>query len=471
MDHRKMKAMEGYILLLADLCCIAAAYAAAILIRYQRFRWVMNPDVHILVCICFLLFCVVYRFLLDWNLDFLKRGALVEFIQVCKFNILMLLAVGCFLFLIKRGTEFSRLVMGYFVVLCLLLMWVVRLLLKRVLRGYFTSSHNRVKVMVIARREGLEEIVENLQKKMPLNYEVVSLACLDEDLQGRRISRVEVTACRNNVLEVARQIPLDEIFLNLPGEDREYVAALLYDLETMGVTCHYNLDIMRGHQKEIVVDTFANYTVATYTLNHLDSGRQLIKRFMDILGGVLGLAVTAVLTPFIALAVRLDSPGPVFFSQIRIGKNGRRFRLYKFRSMYVDAEERKKELEDQNEIKGLMFKIENDPRITRVGRFLRRTSLDELPQFFNILKGDMSLVGTRPPTEEEFEQYNPYYRRRISMTPGLTGLWQVSGRSDVENFDDVVKYDLEYIDDWSLTLDLKILLQTIVVVLTGKGSK
>ena len=137
----------------------------------------------------------------------------------------------------------------------------------------------------------------------------------------------------------------------------------------------------------------------------------------------------------------------------------------------MDAEERKKELEAENEIQGLMFKMENDPRITRVGAFLRKTSLDELPQFYNVFKGDMSLVGTRPPTEDEFEKYNQYYRRRISMTPGLTGMWQVSGRSNIENFDDVVKYDLRYIDNWSLRLDIKILFQTVGVVLFGKGAK
>ena len=137
----------------------------------------------------------------------------------------------------------------------------------------------------------------------------------------------------------------------------------------------------------------------------------------------------------------------------------------------MDAEERKKELEKENEMSGLMFKMTNDPRVTKVGEIIRKTSLDELPQFWNIVKGDMSLVGTRPPTEDEFNEYNQYYRRRSSMTPGLTGLWQVSGRSDIEDFAEVVKLDLRYIDHWSLTLDLKILLQTIAVVFKKRGAK
>lgn len=145
--------------------------------------------------------------------------------------------------------------------------------------------------------------------------------------------------------------------------------------------------------------------------------------------------------------------------------------MYKFRSMYIDAEERKKELMDQNEVQGLMFKMDKDPRITRVGNFIRKTSIDELPQFWNVLRGDMSLVGTRPPTEDEFEQYNIFYRRRLSITPGLTGMWQVSGRSDIKDFEDVVKLDLKYIDEWSLMQDVKIMLQTVGVVLFRRGSK
>ncbi len=209
----------------------------------------------------------------------------------------------------------------------------------------------------------------------------------------------------------------------------------------------------------------------TYAIQQMDNRRGMIKRLIDIIGSLAGLLITGIFYPFVALMIKLDSKGPVVFSQIRIGKNGRRFKIYKFRSMYTDAEERKKELSAQNEIQGLMFKIEDDPRITKVGKFLRKTSIDELPQFFNVLKGDMSLVGTRPPTEDEFEKYTPYYRRRLCMTPGLTGLWQVSGRSNVEDFDDVVKYDLHYIDHWSLSLDIKILFQTVLVVLFGKGAK
>lgn len=469
--NRKKKIIEGYCLLFTDLLSITIAYVIAILLRYQKFSRVMEPELHFLVCICFLLFCTIYSFLFDWNREFLTRGIFVEFIAVLKFNLFMILAVISFLFVVQRGEDFSRLVMGYFVVFDMLIVWLVRLLMKKVLRFYFTSQSNMVKVMVIAKDAVLDKTVSHLKQYLDIDYEIVALACVDVDRKGVVIDGIKVTADGADVLEAARQMPLDEVFINLPDENKEYVKHIIYDLESMGITCHYNVDIIDRPQKEIHVGNFAGYTVVTYSINHFDYRRMTIKRLMDIIGGLAGLLITAVLTPFVALAIKLDSPGPVFFAQTRIGKNGRRFKIYKFRSMYIDAEERKKELEAQNEMQGLMFKMENDPRITKVGKFIRKTSIDELPQFYNIVKGDMSLVGTRPPTEDEFEQYNSHYRRRISMTPGLTGLWQISGRSEIVDFDDVVKYDLEYIDNWTLGLDIKILLQTVVVVLTGKGSK
>lgn len=469
--NRKKKIIESYCLLFTDLLSITLAYGSAILLRYQKFRRVMEPELHFMGFICFLLFCTIYSFMLDWNREFLLRGIFVEFVAVLKFNIFMILSLQCFLFVIQRSYDFSRLVMGYFFVFDIMIVWLIRLAMKRLLRAYFTSQSNVVKIMVIAKESVLEKTVAQLKRNMDIDYEIVALACVDADRKGTVVDGIEVTMDGRDVLEAARQMPLDEVFINLPDEDKRYVKHIIYDLESMGIACHYNIDVIEGPQKEIRVGSFAGYTVVTYSINHIDYRRMALKRLIDIAGGLVGLMITAVMMPFVALAIRIDSPGPIFFAQTRIGKNGRRFKIYKFRSMYVDAEARKKELEAQNEIQGLMFKMENDPRITRVGKFIRKTSIDELPQFFNIVKGDMSLVGTRPPTEDEFEQYSSHYRRRISMTPGLTGLWQISGRSEIVDFDEVVRLDLEYIDNWTVGLDIKILFQTIWVVLTGKGSK
>ena len=194
------------------------------------------------------------------------------------------------------------------------------------------------------------------------------------------------------------------------------------------------------------------------------------RRTQDVILSSLALVVLSPVMLATAIAIVVDDPsaGPVF-SQERIGRNGKPFKFYKFRSMYRDAEERKKELESQNEMNGFMFKMKDDPRITKVGKFIRKTSIDELPQFYNVLKGDMSLVGTRPPTVDEFRQYESHQKRRLSAKPGITGLWQVSGRNEIKDFEDVVKLDVQYIDNWSIGLDIKIILKTIKVVFEKGG--
>ncbi len=192
------------------------------------------------------------------------------------------------------------------------------------------------------------------------------------------------------------------------------------------------------------------------------------KRALDILGGLVGLMLTATLIVPLAIVLKLDSPGPVFFKQTRVGLQGRRFTIWKFRSMVANAEQLKATV--ANQATGHFFKNEDDPRVTRVGRFLRKTSLDEFPQFWNVLVGDMSLVGTRPPTEDEVAEYEPHHWRRLDVKPGLTGEWQVRGRSSVRDFEDVVRLDLSYQEKWSFFYDLQIIFKTILVVVVGRGA-
>ncbi len=469
--ERRNRIIAVYGVWLADLVCIVVAYLLANYIRFGNFVDMEDKSVHILVCILFVLFSTMYGFFLDWNRDFLTRGYLQELWEVLRFNVLMVLVVGFFLFMIQKAEVFSRLVMGYFLILDVLIVYGAHLLLKKLMRSAFASERSVTKVMVIGYANQLEDLVGRLKGKLGFEYEIVSLGCLDDSVRPEKIAGIPVAGGGDSLLETCRQLPLDEVFIGSAEYPEEKKGRLIRGFEEMGVTCHYNLGIFDGTSTKGQVGNFGDFTVVTYSAFHSSYKRQLIKRLMDIAGGLAGSALTLVLMPFLAVAIKLDSPGPVLFSQTRIGRNGRRFKIYKFRSMYADAEARKKELEQENQVKGLMFKMENDPRVTKVGRFLRKTSLDEFPQFFNVLLGDMSLVGTRPPTEDEFEKYNLYYRRRISMTPGLTGLWQVSGRSDIDDFDEVVKLDLKYIDNWSLTMDLKILAKTVAVVLFGKGAK
>lgn len=213
------------------------------------------------------------------------------------------------------------------------------------------------------------------------------------------------------------------------------------------------------------------YPVVTYHLMSLNKVQGMVKRTMDIVGALAGIILTIPIMLVTAVVIKLTSPGPVIFAQKRIGQNGKPFKMYKFRSMYQDAEERKKELMKYNTISdGLMFKIQDDPRITPVGKFIRKTSIDELPQFFNVLMGDMSLIGTRPPTPDEVSLYQRKYWKRISIKPGITGAWQVSGRSAITDFDRVVELDTEYISNWSIWLDIKIIFKTIKILINRTGA-
>ena len=227
----------------------------------------------------------------------------------------------------------------------------------------------------------------------------------------------------------------------------------------------------------------AGVHVLTSTMNSATPGQMFLKRALDILGGIVGSLAALIIMAIVGPKIKKASPGPILFTQERIGQNGKRFKMYKIRSMYLDAEARKAELMKQNRVSdGMMFKLDFDPRIignevlpdgshkTGIGEFIRNTSLDEFPQFFNVLMGQMSLVGTRPPTVDEWEKYEYHHRARLTIKPGLTGMWQVSGRSGITDFEEVVKLDTEYINNWSLGLDIRILLKTIVSVIKRDGA-
>ncbi len=241
----------------------------------------------------------------------------------------------------------------------------------------------------------------------------------------------------------------------------------------MGITIHIKLARVADDSSNQIVEKLEGYTVLSTSINMVSAGQLIFKRTMDICGGLVGMLLTGITFIFVAPIIYIKSPGPIFFKQVRIGKNGKKFNIYKFRSMYMDAEERKKELVAQNDIKdGMMFKMDNDPRIIKgIGNFIRDYSLDEFPQFWNVLKGDMSLVGTRPPTVDEWEKYEMHHRSRLAFKPGLTGMWQVSGRSNITDFEEVVRLDTEYIKKWNPGLDIKILFKTVAVVLGKVGSK
>ncbi len=465
-----------------DMASIVLTYFLASWIRFNDRRDWGDKTLHYMVCVIFLLVCSIYTFLADWNRDFIIRGYVMELFSVLKFVAIMVLATLVAVYFLNWTNILSRFVIANFIWMDILLTYIGRVLFKKFLRSYISSENNVTRVVVISEEGLMESTIRRLvELGSTVGYKVVRAYCADLDKEAAKqrddkpekwyVDDVHVHYGIKDLTSRLITDPFDEVFINAPHIPQSQFEEIILGFEEMGVTTHYSLELPSIGKAHAQAEEFMDYSVLTYTMNRTSYKRLFIKRFIDIIGGIVGLILTGIITIFLGPAIKLDSPGPIFFSQTRVGKNGRRFKIYKYRSMYIDAEERKKELEAQNEMKGLMFKMENDPRVTKVGAFIRKTSLDEFPQFLNVLKGEMSLVGTRPPTEAEFEQYNEHYRRRLSMTPGLTGLWQISGRSDIEDFDEVVKLDLKYIDNWSLTEDFKILLQTVGVVIFGKGAK
>ena len=273
--------------------------------------------------------------------------------------------------------------------------------------------------------------------------------------------------CLRDLEELIRTYKIDQVYIiQKHGDELPFTQQYVDLCIDMGVTVRLVVDFYKRRRASSYVSTVGTYPILAYHTVSLNTYEQVMKRIMDIIGGLAGVILTSPIMLVTAIAIKLDSKGPVLFKQTRVGQNGRHFKIYKFRSMYMDAEERKKELMAQNEVKGgVMFKMKDDPRVTRVGKFIRKTSIDEFPQFFNVVQGTMSLVGTRPPTLDEVEKYQRKQWRRISIKPGITGMWQVSGRSKVQDFDEIVELDTDYIDSWTLWLDMKIILKTVLVLL------
>ncbi|MBR3646368.1 MAG: sugar transferase, partial [Lachnospiraceae bacterium] len=336
-------------------------------------------------------------------------------------------------------------------------------------------------ILIVSTYEEAPTVISNF-KKITYNYNVVGVCIIsEEDRQyPKEIEDALVVATDiESAYDFAVRNVVDEVFIYIPNANNKTTGTIANRFLEMGITVHINLDMLTTGLPNLDVDRMCDYLVMTGSVNVMSPVGAAIKRLFDIVSGVIGCLVTIVLAMLLTPMIMIADPGPVFFSQDRVGKNGRIFKIYKFRSMYVDAEQRKKELMNQNKMEGHMFKMDTDPRIigsgpdgTRkgLGHWMRALSLDEFPNFYSILKGDMSVVGTRPPTVDEYNHYNYHHKSRLAAKPGLTGMWQVSGRSDITDFEEIVEMDNEYIRNWSFGLDVKIILKTVLVVLKRKGS-
>ena len=264
--------------------------------------------------------------------------------------------------------------------------------------------------------------------------------------------------------------PIDEIVFAVTRKKLDEMKQIFLLCEELGIRTRVAMNFIQNRVARLEIEELEGIPFLTFTTTPSNEAHLAFKRALDVAISLMVLGLAMPVIGIAALAIRLTSPGSVFFKQRRIGLNGRTFVLYKFRTMIEDAHARREEVAHLNEMNGPVFKMRDDPRVTRVGRWLRRFSFDEIPQLWNVLKGDMSLVGPRPPIPEEVASYHRWHRRRLSMKPGLTCLWQISGRNEIHDFDHWMKLDLQYIDNWSPSLDLKILLRTIPAVLSGKGA-
>lgn len=473
--NRSKNSGINIVVLLVDLVCLLTCFFSIDFLTFKIFNRQIYMNFEVILDLLgpiFFAYSIVF-ILFNQNQDFMKRGGIEEFLYVVKMNLLFAMVIVLLLFGSKTTTAMAR--RGLFGALGLnvILMFFFHCHIKLIIKKWYDNKRNVKHIYLVTTTDRAEAVVAALNSDDGrFDKRIRGLAIIDNDMIGQSVLGVPVVADFKTAAEYAKTNIVDEVYINVSYVTGASLRDFIMEFEKMGVTVHLNINVLEnfeGFDKQVAL--FGPYPVISFAAKSFEPNKMIIKRMVDIVGALVGLLITFVVTIFVAPAILIESPGPLFFKQKRVGKNGRYFYMYKFRSMYRDAEERKKALMEQNEMKGLMFKMTDDPRITKVGKFIRATSIDELPQFFNVLKGDMSLVGTRPPTVDEFMQYAGYHKRRLSIKPGITGLWQVSGRSNIEDFEDVVKMDLEYIDNWSLALDFKILVKTFVVVFKKDGSR
>ena len=475
MYQRKSK-LQTLLVLSADCVCIFVSLILANYIRNKRLFESDNArmDFGMLLGSCLVVYLAM-NLLRNTNRNMFLRGPLHELAGIVRNNLIMFGGAAVILYFFNLLDAYSRLVLFLFPVFNCVLMFLVHQLWKKMMPSLYQWIFEQRKILLVADEENAALLVETMKGMKDFSYDLTGIVPIAESIplwtEGE-ISGVPVVADFEHLIEYCQMASLDEVIVVVENKRRKDMLPILETMAEMGITVHYEIPVPElASASQKALSQFGSFYAVTYANRVAPIGQLILKRVMDLAGALVGCVILLVLTVLVAPLIKLESPGPVFFAQKRVGRNGRVFKMYKFRSMYADAEERKKELMAQNEMNGLMFKMENDPRITKVGKFLRKTSLDEFPQFLNILKGDMSLVGTRPPTLDEFKHYSPYHKKRLSFRPGLTGMWQVSGRSDITDFEEIVRLDVEYIDNWSFMLDVKILLKTVLAVFKESGAK
>lgn len=473
--------VKHYDFIIWDLICLQVAFVLAYVIRHGNvlvYGNVLYRDMGIFLV---LVDCVVIFFNNTFK-NVLKRGYYKEFKETTKHAFIIIVLSTLYLFSVQKGVEYSRIILYITWGLYVVLSYMVRILWKHYLVKYMNVVEKKSLLLIVSRGVA-EETIENCRKNNFGRHIISGICVIDKECVGEAILGIPVVAAMESVAQYICREWVDEVFVNV--ESRAHFSKEFLDkLTETGVTVHLNLaKVSQEKGKRQFVEKLGGYTVLTTSINYMTTKEVIAKRCLDIVGGLVGCMFTILILIVVGPIIYTASPGPIIFKQTRVGQNGKPFQVYKLRSMYLDAEERKQALMEQNRVKdGFMFKLDFDPRIignrilpsgekkTGIGEFIRKTSLDEFPQFFNVLKGDMSLVGTRPPTVDEWEKYELHHRARLAIKPGITGMWQVSGRSNITNFEEVVQLDTQYINEWDMGLDIKILFKTVLQMIKQDGA-
>lgn len=420
--------------------------------------------------------------LLNTMHNVVKRGYYKELTSTLRHCAIVFGLAAIFMFANQSGDSYSRIVLVLTLAFHIVIGYITRIAWKKVVTDFDIPVGKKSLMLVVLDLNTAEETMTRLQNNNLENYEISGVIFKDNPDGLTEFMGIPVVTSLEEASAFICREWIDSVYIDCSSTDPE-IEQLMMDCREMAVPVHYHVPGMSKDGSKRFVERIGGTTVLTTSINYATPVQALMKRVLDIFGGVVGSIFAILIIIIIGPIIKIQSPGPILFKQERIGKNGKKFKMIKIRSMYLDAEERKKELMSQNRVSdGMMFKMDFDPRIignkvlsdgtrkTGIGEFIRKTSLDEFPQFFNVLAGQMSLVGTRPPTVDEWEKYKYHHRARLACKPGITGMWQVSGRSEITDFEEVVKLDTEYVTDWSMGLDFKILLKTIFVVLGNKGA-
>ena len=485
-------------LFFSNLFSIIISFLIAYLSRFGwdpsdvAFRHLKDSTVFLYLLLSFLIVFTFYRY----NPITAKRGILRHIKAAFLTNIFMAIIFSTLVYTTHISDSIPRLFFGTFFSINFTISFSCLFLIHLIKRQYL--EHHTKKTLIITDSNSLEKAVYNIQKLNSEDCEIIGVSSLSNKQEGRfykvkihsleknsntkramknhqqgtnPLAHIELKELSLSILDYAKRHQVDLVIFSVNHIARKKIEHLIEAFSEMGIDSLITIDSFAIETLETKLEDFGTTNVIRLSPRLFTDGELLLKRLMDIAGALVGCFICILFGIIVAPLIFLEDPGPIIFKQKRVGRNGKFFYIYKFRSMYQDAEAKLQTLKDQNEMQGFMFKMKNDPRITKIGKILRKTSIDELPQFFNVLEGSMSLIGTRPPTVDEYNQYSAHHKRRISIKPGITGLWQVSGRSEITDFEEIVRLDCFYIDHWSITSDIKILLKTFAAVFTGKGSE